>query len=428
MHNLLIATVGGAPPPVAESILHWRPERILFVPSADTAKGIDDIQKYLAEKEYSLGAGQYDTIRLSDPQDFSQCVREMRSGLESRVVEWRTRGAGYECVVDFTGGTKCMSAALALVARPWPDSRFSYVGGGKRDRNDVGGVVSGSEQVMHSVNPWDELGYQVVEDAVAAFDHHAFGEGVRMLRNAMIRILDNNSRKSELSTLAMFMEGYDFWSRSEYGKAFNEFEKCEKRLNDLVESLSPIPKQCIQGYIDQAKSRLKLLKEGSDRPTQALLKDLISDAARRRREGRHVDAVARLYRAVEATAQLRLWDEYEILTGKVAIENLPESIRRRLEKQSKDGTVKLALQDSYEFLIQKQDKLGKCFESLGWNNENSPLSRRNDSISGHGFTPVSSETSDELWKGTLELAGLSEDQVFCFPRLGRRDMENYGDR
>ena len=115
MHNLLIATVGGAPPPVAESILHWRPERILFVPSADTAKGIDDIQKYLAEKEYSLGAGQYDTIRLSDPQDFSQCVREMRSGLESRVVEWRTRGAGYECVVDFTGGTKCMSAALG----PW---------------------------------------------------------------------------------------------------------------------------------------------------------------------------------------------------------------------------------------------------------------------------------------------------------------------
>lgn len=423
MHNLLIATVGGAPEPVAKSILHWRPDRILFVPSADTAKGIDDIQIRLAKKEYRMDAGRYDIVTVSDPQNFSQCVWEMRSGLESRVAAWRGRGDGYECVVDFTGGTKCMSAALTLVARPWPDSRFSHVGGKESDRNDVGDGVSGSEQVMRSVNPWDALGYQVVEDAVAAFDRHAFGEGAQMLLNAMKRIQDNDSRKSELSALAMFMEAYDLWSRSEYGEAFNEFEKCSKRLNDLVASLNYIPKQRIQGYIDQAKSRLKPLKEGSDRPTRALLKDLISDAARRRSEGRHVDAVARLYRAVEATAQLRLWDEYEILTGKVAMENLPESIRRRLEKQSKDGTVKLALQDSYEFLIEKQDKLGKCFESLGWNTEKSPLSKRNNSISGHGFMPVSSDTSDELWKGTLELAGLSEDQVFCFPRLGAVPQE-----
>ena len=428
IHNLLIATVGGSPKPVAASILHWQPDRILFVPSADTANVIDCIRNQLDKKEYQLDVGLYDTVTLSDPQNFSQCVREMRSGLESRVVEWRGKGDGYECVVDFTCGTKCMSAALALVARPWPDSCFSYIGGEKRDKNDVGIVVSGSEQVMHSVNPWAAFGYQVVEDAVAAFDRHAFGEGTRMLQNAMKRIQNNDSRKSELSALAMFTEAYDLWSRSEYGKAFNEFGKCEKRLNDLVEALSPVQKQRIQEYIDRAKDRLKLLKEGSDFPTRALLEDLISDAARRRRENRHVDAVARLYRAVEATAQLRLWDEYKILTSKVAMEKLPESIRGRLEKQSKDGTVKLALQDSYELLIQKQDKLGICFESLGWNSQKSPLSKRNESISGHGFRPVLSKTSDELWKGTLKLAGLSEDQVFLFPRLGQRDEENYCNR
>ena len=425
MYNLLIATVGGSPNPVAASILHWQPDRVLFVPSADTADGIADIRDQL-DKSDGLDEGRYDTIPLSDPQDFSRCVQEMRSGLEPRVVEWCGRGEGYECVVDFTGGTKCMSAALALVARPWPNSRFSYVGGTRRDRNNVGVVVSGREQVTHSVNPWDALGYQVVEDAVAAFDRHAFGEGARMLRNAMKRTQEDDSRKGELNALAMFMEAYDLWSMSEYGMAFNEFGKCEKRLNDLVESLSPVPKQRIQGYVDRAKSRLKSLKERSDRPTRALLEDLISDAARRRREGRHVDAVARLYRAVEAAAQLRLWDEYKILTSKVAMKDLPESMRGRLEKQSEDGTVKLALQDSYEFLIQKQDKLGRCFEALGWNNQNSPLSKRNDSISGHGFVPVSSKTSDELWKGTLELTGLHDDQVFEFPRLGPRDEENYG--
>ena len=426
IHNLLIATVGGSPKPVTTSILHWQPDRVLFVSSADTADGIADIRDQLDKSEYGLDEGRYDTIPLSDPQGFSRCVREMRSGLEPRVVEWRGRGEGYECVVDFTGGTKCMSAALTLVARPWLNSRFSYVGGARRDRNNIGVVVSGSECVTHSVNPWDALGYQVVEDAVAAFDCHAFGEGSRLLRNAMKRIQEGDSRKSELSALAMFMDAYDLWSRSEYRKAFNEFNKCEKRLNDLTESLNPVPKQRIQDHINRAKRRLKCLKGGSDRPTRALLEDLISDAARRRREGRHVDAVARLYRAVEATAQLRLWDEYKILTGKVAVEDLPESMRGRLEKQSKDGTVKLALQDSYDFLTQKRDALGRRFESLGWNSEKSPLSRRNDSISGHGFAPVSSETSDELWKGTLELVKLPEDRVFRFPRLGPQGEENYG--
>ena len=425
MYILLIATVGGKPEPVAASILRWRPDRVLFVPSSDTKKQIIDIRKRLeGHDEYRLCEGQYETILVSNHEDFSRCVQDMRSGLESRVAEWRERGNGYECVVDFTGGTKCMSAALALVARPWSGSRFSYVGGKMRDLDNVGIVISGSEQVVNSANPWDALGYQVVEEAVAAFDLNAFAAGASILQSAMTRSLDDNTRKHEFNALAMFMEAYNLWSRSEYGEAFNEFENCEKRLNDLVESLHPIPKQRIRGFIDQAKSRLKYLKDGSDHPTRELLEDLISDAARRRREGRHVDAVARLYRAVEAIAQLRLWDEFNILTSKVAVDDLPDSMRERLAKQSKNGAVKLGLQGAYEFLIQKRDLTGKLFESLGWNGEKSPLSIRNNSIAGHGYAPVSSETSDELWKGTLELAEISEDQVFRFPRLRQRDESN----
>ena len=230
---------------------------------------------------------------LSNPQDFTKCVQEMRDGLESPVAEWCRKGEGFGCIVDFTGGTKCMSAALALVARPWPKSSFSYVGGKERDQNNVGVVISGREQVVRSTNPWDALGYQVVEDAVAAFNRHAFGEGARMLKDATTRIDDDSSRRSELNALAMFMNAYDLWSRSEYGRALDEFENCGKRLNDLVESLRPAPKKRIRGYLNQAKSRLNSLKKGLDRPTLDLLEDLISDAARRRREGRHVDVVAR---------------------------------------------------------------------------------------------------------------------------------------
>jgi len=291
---LLIATVGGAPEPLVASIRKWRPARVLFVPSSGTAGQISGIRNLLARQGYELGAGLFETIPVSDHQDFSGCVREMRRGLEEHVTRWRERGEGHECVIDFTGGTKCMSAALALVARPWPAVRFSYVGGTRRDTDDVGIVVAGSEQVVTVVSPWDTLGYQVVEEAVAAFDRNACGWAAERLRNALSYIADHGSRKSELSTLATFMEGYDQWDQSNYGAAFDKFGQSAKRLNDLAAVVAGTSQDWFGRHIEQARNRLEKLKPGSSRPTRALLEDLIANAARRREEGRHVDAVARL--------------------------------------------------------------------------------------------------------------------------------------
>ena len=418
---LLIATVGGAPEPLAASIRKWRPARVLFVPSSGTADQINGIRDLLARQGYELGAGLFETIPVSDHQDFSGCVREMRRGLEEHVTRWRERGEGHECVADFTGGTKCMSAALALVARPWPAVRFSYVGGALRDKDDVGIVVAGREQVVSVVNPWDTLGYQVVEETVAAFDRHAYGWGAERLRSALSNIADTGSRKSELSALAMFMEGYDRWDRSEFGASFDSFGQCAKRLNDLAAAVPGISHERFRQYIDQARNRLEKLKQGSSHPTRALLEDLIANASRRREEGRHVDAVARLYRAIEAAAQLRLWERFEVDTGKVSMEDVPGSLHDRLQARSEDGTMKLALQDAYELLLHKQDPLGERFVHLGWNSYKSPLSERNESIAGHGYKAVSSGVSDKLWEGALSLVEIYEADVFRFPKLAVRD-------
>ena len=438
-HFLLIASVDGIPEPVIASIYHWRPERILFVSSNDIVDGIDHILGELDKRGYELAKSQYKMIELADPSDFTRCVHEMVGGLAPHVAEWCENGEEFECIVDFTGGTKCMTAALALVARPWPKSSFSYIVGKESDQN-------GGEQIVHSANPWNALGYQTVEDAKEAFDRHAFSEGVRMLKEAKEK-QEDDGRKQTLHALETFMKGYDLWSQFEYRDAHDKFVKC--RVNDLVAALIPASRKCIEDYISEAKLRLESLKNPSNHPTRELLEDLISDAWRRRDEGRHVDAVARLYRAVEATAQLRIWERFQIHTNKIPVDKLPESMRPRLGPHSEDRTatsrgliegivsiftgtqskgeaatdktVTLGLQDSYEFLIRKEDPLGERFASLGWNGKKSPLSMRNNSIAGHGFAPVSSEISDELWTGTLELAELSEEQVFRFPRLGPLD-------
>ena len=430
MHVLLIATVGGKPEPLAASIMRWKPDKVVFVPSQDTRDKIKSILELLCSRQYHLKEGEYEVLAVSSGQDFSQCVQKMRSGLKAKVKEWigRSGGDNHCCVVDFTGGTKCMSAALAMVARPWPAVQFSYVGGSERDNDNVGIVVSGKEQVVQSANPWDVLGYQVVENAVMAFNHHDYGEGSQWL----IEVRNNTKTgrlKKELSALAGFMEGYDLWNRIKYEKASDKFLQCDKNLNDLAAALEGIVERMeLQQHLDKAKCRLEKLKESIIEPpsscTHELLEDLMANAERRKEEGRHVDAVARLYRAVELAAQLRLWEKYKTDTAKVPLEELTESMRHRLEPSAEDGEVKIGLQDAYELLNSKGDDLGRIFtEKLKWgkNDKKSPLTARNQSIAGHGFSPVSPETTERLWEGLLQLAevmDIREDQIFRFPKLG----------
>lgn len=430
MHVLLIATVGGKPEPLAESIMHWEPAKVVFVPSQVTRDKIKSIREVLSNRQYHLKEGEYEELPVSSGQDFSKCVQEMRSGLKKIVKDWIDRSGGddYCCVVDFTGGTKCMSASLAMVARPWPAVQFSYVGGNERDNDNVGNVISGREQVVQSANPWDELGYQVVENAVVAFNHHDYGEGAQWLVKAR-----NNTKtgrlKKELCALTKFMEGYDLWNRIKYKEASGKFLQCDKSLNDLAAALEGIVERMeLQQHLDKAKCRLEKLKESIIEPpsscTPELLEDLMANAERRKEEGRQVDAVARLYRAVELAAQLRLWEKYKTDTAKVPLEELPESMRCRLESSAEDGEVKIGLQDAYELLNSKEDDLGKIFtDELKWNTENkkSPLTARNQSIAGHGFSPVSPKTTERLWEGLLKLAevmDIKEDQIFRFPKLG----------
>jgi hypothetical protein len=77
-----------------------------------------------------LDAGRYDSFELPDGQDLASCLDRFRQ-LTPEVSAWAARGPGFQVVVDFTGGTKCMSASIGLQASRWP-CLFSYVGGGER--------------------------------------------------------------------------------------------------------------------------------------------------------------------------------------------------------------------------------------------------------------------------------------------------------
>jgi hypothetical protein len=96
-----------------------------------------------------------DTVFEVELVDSENDLLECHEKSLKAVGRAQRRGFGKDSVViDYTGGTKNMSVALALAAID-AGCLFSYVGEDRRTRDGVGTVVSGHEVVHANINPWD---------------------------------------------------------------------------------------------------------------------------------------------------------------------------------------------------------------------------------------------------------------------------------
>lgn len=196
------------------------------------------------------------------------------------------------------------------------------------------------------------------------------------------------------------------------------WERCSS-TRTICSLLGPERAETLAGRILRHRAYLEELL-ADDGVTRARVIDLLANAYRRWQERRLDDAVARLYRAVEALAQDRLRAIHGIAdTGNVPLERLPEPLRSEKAAACTEGTVKLALQDDYALLRALGDELGQRFYTSHLaERERSPLQARNRSILAHGFAPVSEKDFQNLWQAALSLAGIETSHLPAFPRLG----------
>jgi len=143
---------------------------------------------------------------------------------------------------------------------------------------------------------------------------------------------------------------------------------------------------------------------GKDAPGWDICADLWLNALRRGEQGRYDDAVARLYRLVEAAAQVYLWEKWHLKSGRITLGDLPDEMRQEFipgrVSRDRDGEyAKLALNDTVRFLrcrnpddrfaaAYEEGSAADRFQGPGW------LTERNLSILAHGFKPV----SERVWK------------------------------
>lgn len=239
---------------------------------------------------FTLGPGALDCLPVADAQDFSGYVAAM-SALAEEVRKWLDRGDDFGVVVDFTGGTKCMSAALALLAHPW-GGRFAYVGGTERTKDSVGIVVSGKEQVLHAENPWASLGFRAAADAVTLFDQADYAAAARWLERALHDVQDP-PRRRELGSFKSLAEAYDAWDRFEHRDAARLLADVGKNFNDLRALFGTTRADELRSRSEQHRTMLADLA-GLKAPTWPLVADLLANARRRGSQRRFDDAVARL--------------------------------------------------------------------------------------------------------------------------------------
>lgn len=416
--RLLIATVGGSPEPLAASLLHWRPSRSIFVVSTETKTAVAS-QLVPAVQGAGWGdfdAGRYDLVEIVNAQDFSGIVARLRA-LDSRVQSWLHDHPGSEIIADFTGGTKAMTAGLALTAARWP-CQISYVGGTERTKDGVGIVVSGKEQIVHAQNPWDVLGLQAAEEAVILFNNGDFSAAVHLLEQTRNRLTDA-SQKKQFQAFAALCQILENWEKFQHKDAMKKLADVHRDKNDLAFILGPHRAETLSRWLDQIDTKLKpLTDEAADAAKlTALVQDLLANAQRRLREGRYDDAVARLYRAIEALAQAKLHTRGFSDTSKVPLEGLPEPLRTEWQSRAEDSHLKLGLQDDYTLLGALGDEVASLFRELGLDGRESLLTARNRSILAHGFAPVGKDTAERLFQAALKLADRPASDLTPFPTL-----------
>jgi len=413
--TLLICTVGGSPEPIVAALKQWRPVRVRFVHTPQTKDDVASKVVPLARVEgVDLDAGRYDLLELPEGQDLANCLDHLRQ-LTPVVTEWAARGESFQVVVDFTGGTKCMSAAIGIQASRWP-CVFSYVGGNERTKDGVGVVVSGTEKIVHQTNPWDALGYQAVEEFVVLFDQHAFLAAANIATVTMKRV-SRPDRKRELSSLVQLAKALDAWDRFDHTTSKNQLESVGKSANDLRAVLGATRGDRVLAGAARLAEHLSQLGQATP-PSRHHVLDLLANARRRMDEGRFDDAVARLYRAVEAIAQVALKEGHGIeSTERVPLDRVPDPLRDTWATRGNDGVLALGLQDAYELLAALDDSVGTKFQGAGLRGAKSPLVARNRSILAHGFEPVSDAVFEKLWTSALSLAGADAASLPSFPEL-----------
>lgn len=422
--TILVQTVGtGRPPapdgedpgnPVWEALAFGVRERrpAMLVQWCSAQSKADTLPRF----EAVLGPGERPVdVRhhvCEDPNDAEALTLAYVRALD----ELKAEHPGARIEVDFTSGTKAMSAAAvaAAVARRVP--RLHYAVGPR----DTGGRATATDRLV-SIETTRIVADRLLQELGRLFNEGQFIAVHRQAAALAEDIAEDGELHLRASTLAFMARAYELWDRFDWAGAFAHLrqyrdheptgkepepvrERKDRRFSRMGWDLEQL------GRHVQHLQRCKQNKDLSHCPE--LLADLLASVDRRMQQGRYDDAVARLYRLTEMLGQMRLMrlaQQRKLPVGPAQgnpTQAVPRQTLEALAPQcARAGlsgeTVTLGLDQTLHVLDEAGDAIASDLkasygERQHWGPLGAALQSRNNSLLAHGLQPVQHETAAAL--------------------------------
>jgi len=264
-----------------------------------------DVAHEAKERSEALGAA-VRLFEVGDPEDIDRCLAVAREII-------REAGEAQRLVVNFTGGTKPMAAAVVHVALTTPltgELVLDYVGGERRDSQ--GRVLSEAMRITRAERTATQ------EHIYQTLDHLQRGR----YREAAI-LAEGLPERGRGGFVRHAVEALVHWDEFNYPEAVHLLRRHRPSAEALLDDpelalLSRLflnllePGNCLTALCRDLKraqygSALpESLRTNVEQDGHLLVADALENSARRLREGRPTDSVLRSYRAVEVAVQMRL--------------------------------------------------------------------------------------------------------------------------
>ena len=406
----MLVSLGGSREPVLFTLNQQRPAHVVFFVSPQSET---ELQMVIKGLNFQC---RFNHIVSPSAEDLGACYRALREQLPTMLAQWGL--SEDDLVVDYTGGTKSMSAALVL-ATVERAQRYSYIGGVERDKGGVGVVLDGRERMLYVHNPWKEWAQEERKRISLYFAAARYATALAELQRLQQHA--DAAEQSLLRALASAVEGYRDWDNFRYQAALPKLGAQALRFLKPY-ALGNTQNPALARFVLEVETNLEFLRRFAAANTrdEAYVLDLIANADRRARiEGKYEDAVARLYSGLERAARFRLRRQYRINTEDVKREQIPEVLREEYMQKyldPRDGKLKVPLVAAYRLLEALGDALGGAF-TLRQEEILELLNLRNSSPLGHGESPVGAEGYERFRSVLIALLALDESALPRFPEL-----------
>lgn len=408
MKKAMIMSVGGSPEPLKKSLAQHQPDVVIFFASHDSVLKAGDVFQDSATKPKT------ETEITENPNSLYECYKSAKRCVERAA---RQEIPDKDIIVDYTGGTKVMSAAL-LLATAGRAFGFNYVGGDVRSKEGLGVVQNGHEQMYEDMNPWSAFAEEERRQIVTLFNARRYG--------AVIQIMDNYNRalppqiESYFKFVRLLSYGFLNWDQFQHKKALDCLQKGVAALDQHLKYYPGDQYDQLEKELQQHIDFLSHLLEKTNQMQNfdaILIKELINNARRRIQDKSFDDAAARIYRALELYGQICFVRTIGCSNDKVKPEKIPQSLRDEFIRKYRDphsDMMKLPLQATFTVLRATGHEAGQRFFEYEKKIKDIQ-SNRNRSILAHGIQPVSEHAAQSILETVSDFVQVKD--YFDFPKL-----------